>query len=142
MVRSGASVLVLALVVSVLAVPSAADERLVEACAANVPPAGFPDVQGGVHERAIDCVAWWQIAHGDGQGRYHPAAGIRRDQITAMLARLLAGVGRPAAPAGDQGFADVAGNVHVGSINALAAMGVVRGVSADRFAPAHPVRRD
>lgn len=144
MVRSVAVPVVPFVTCSLLAAPTPteASQHPAEACPDNLPPADFDDVTGGVHAHAIDCVAWWEIAHGDGRGHYGPGADVRRDQIASMLTRLLAAVERAPEPAGDQGFGDVAGNVHADNVNALAVMGVVRGVTPTRFAPGNPVRRD
>lgn len=116
--------------------------RVAGACPGTVPRASFPDVEGGAHAVAIDCVAWWQVAAGDVHGDYHPLAQVRRDQLASMLARLLDAAGHPVEPAGDQGFQGVAGNVHADNINALANAGIIRGVSGSRFAPGQGVRRD
>lgn len=46
--------------------------RVAGACPGTVPRAGFPDVEGGTHAVAIDCVAWWQVAAGDAEGHFQP----------------------------------------------------------------------
>lgn len=135
----------LVLVWTLLAVPGeAADERLAGACPGHVPSAGFADVDpGGVHAEAIDCVAWWEVAAGDGAGHYHPRVAVRRDQLASMLVRLLGQAGQPPEPVEGERFEDTGGNVHEEAIGKLAAAGVTTGTgeSTDRYGPAGEVTR-
>jgi len=119
------------------------EPRAQEACPEDeVPPSGFGDIAGNVHEAAIDCIVWHGITKGTGFGLYGPRASVRRDQMASFIARQLraAGVALPAPS--DQGFRDIAGNVHADAINQLAALGVTQGTSATTFSPASGVRRD
>ena len=105
----------------------------------RVPNAGFSDVPGTVHAAAVDCLAWYAIARGDGQ-RFGPGAEVRRDQMASLVVRLLdqAGV---VLPDEDQApFEDTAGNTHERAIAQLAALGIVRG-AGERFRPAAPLSR-
>lgn len=87
-------------------------------------------------------MAWWEVAAGDGAGHYHPRVAVRRDQLASMLVRLLGQAGQPPEPAEGERFEDLGGNVHADNVEALAAMGVIRGVGGSRFAPGRAVRRD
>ena len=113
-----------------------------QACPADrVPEDGFADVpQDNVHESAIDCVAWWQIAAGNG-GRYAPLDGVTRAQMASFLARsILNSGGDLPAPRKDH-FSDDNGTTHEDSINRLAAAGIVNGTAAGTYSPAAPVTR-
>ncbi|MEX2425015.1 MAG: hypothetical protein WD990_13650 [Acidimicrobiia bacterium] len=120
---------VLGLVVSLLAVgtPSQA-----------APLSGtFTDDDGNVHEPNIQAIAVEGITLGCGAGLYCPAGTVRRDEMASFLARAL---DLPAQATG--AFSDVAGNIHAGSINAIAEAGITLGCDAGRYCPASPVRRD
>lgn len=149
--RGVAGVLVLGLVASLWGAPPRAGaqeeleelEELERACPAEgVPDAGFDDVEGGTHARAIECLVWWEIVQGFSAQRYGGEVAIRRDQIATMLANVLDQVGQHPGSVGDQGFEDIDGNVHAEAINVLASLGIVEGVNATSFAPAALVRRD
>lgn len=114
-----------------------------EACPPErVPDSGFADTEGNVHRLSIDCVVWYGVAHGRSEASYRPSGPVRRDQMASFVARLIeeAGVALPV-PESDR-FSDIAGNVHGERINQLAAIGIVRGTSADTYGPDGPVRRD
>jgi hypothetical protein len=119
------------------------DPPAAEACpAGEVPRSGFEDIVGSVHEAAIDCVAWWEIARGVSEERYAPGRTVRRDQMASFLARLMEALGYDLPAPSDQGFTDVAGNVHADRINQLAAVGVTMGATTTTYAPSAGVRRD
>lgn len=108
----------------------------------GVPEAGFTDTAGNAHEHAIDCVAWYGIAHGQTADTYGPPLPVRRDQMASFVVRLLEAAGvQPPRPR-DQGFTDVDGNPHAERINQLAELGIVKGTSPDTYSPARHVRRD
>ncbi|MEX0660053.1 MAG: fibronectin type III domain-containing protein, partial [Egibacteraceae bacterium] len=108
----------------------------------TVPGAGFTDVAAGsVHASAIDCAAWYGLAHGTGATTYGPGASVRRDQMAAFIGRLVAEAGVDLTAAGTP-FDDVAGNVHAAHINALAAAGIVQGVAPGTYSPGSQVTRD
>lgn len=108
----------------------------------QVPAAGFADVEGNFHRSNIDCVVWYDIARGQSSTAYGPAAGVRRDQMAAFLARTIRESGAPLPSESDQGFRDIAGNTHARAINQLAAAGVVNGTSGTTYSPRRVVRRD
>lgn len=49
----------------------------------------FTDVDGNVHEDAINALAARDIARGDGDGHYHPHRPIKRDQAASLIDRAL-----------------------------------------------------
>lgn len=95
-----------------------------------------------MHEDSVDCAAAEGITVGFPDGTFRPALPVPRDQMASFVARVLeaAGVGLPAAS--DQGFTDVAGNVHETNIDRLAAAGIVEGFPDQSFRPGQPVFRD
>jgi hypothetical protein len=120
-----------------VAVP--APQPIAPACA-DAPADRFPDVSG-VHAEAIDCIGWWGITQGTSDGRYLPNANVRRDQMASFIARTIVNSGGtlPASP--PDAFDDDDGNTHELAINQLAAVGIVTGVSRDRYNPSGNVSR-
>ena len=105
-------------------------------------PGRFSDVNGeNVHERAIDCMAAYDVVTGKGDGRYAPADSLSRAQLASFLARGLraAGVELPQDPA--DAYDDDEGSVHELAIDQLAELGVLNGKGARRFAPSETVDR-
>jgi hypothetical protein len=86
-------------------------------------------------------VAWHEIAFGTGNGLFSPAGMVTREQMASFVRRMItaAGGSLPAEPA--DAFDDDAGSVHEQSINQLAALGVVKGVSARTYGPKLPIDR-
>jgi hypothetical protein len=108
----------------------------------QVPEDGFTDVRpDNVHEAAIDCVAWWEIARGTTETTYTPRRPVKRGEMASFLARLIesAGATFPAAP---DVFTDDNGNTHEESINKLASVGIALGVAPGIFRPDAYVSRD
>lgn len=97
----------------------------------------FSDDDGNVHEPNIQAIATAGITLGCGEARYCPGRDVRRDEMATFLARALA---LPPLPTGP--FTDIGGNIHAGSINAIAAAGITLGCGNSRFCPASVVRRD
>lgn len=107
----------------------------------RVPDSGFRDVPaGGIHTLGVDCIAWWDVTRGRTATAYEPRASITRGQMATFLAKVVeAGPGLPSDP--PRAFPDVAGSVHERPINALAALGVVRGHGDGTYRPSAPVTR-
>lgn len=111
------------------------------ACPIGVPSAEFTDVPAdGVHSAKIDCMVWWALADGIGAGQYGPARDVTRGQMATFLAGVVQAAGRLPVDAPDR-FPDDTGNVHEASIDALAALGVVRGTSDGGYSPHTQVTR-
>lgn len=145
---------VVAVAASLLAVgsaPVAADDGEADAAAqysACVGPAtadaGFRDVAArSEHAAAINCIAYYGITQGTGEGTFSPNLAISRWQLAAMLQRAagLAGVTLPAAS--DAGFTDIGGlgAASQAAVNQMAALGVMSGVTATSFDPNRAVSR-
>lgn len=107
--------------------------------AGEVPPAGFPDVSGA-NAPAVDCLAWWKVTEGLGDGTYQPAGSVTRAQMASFVARALRTSGY-ALPAGPNAFPDDDWSPHAADIDALAAAGVVRGKAGGVYDPRGSVTR-
>jgi SpoIID/LytB domain protein len=109
---------------------------------ATVPAAGFVDVvAASVHRPPIDCTTWWGVTNGATATTYRPGVSVTRAQQAALLARLLEQAGGRLPRDAPNAFEDDDDNVHEEAINALAALGVVRGTTGDLFQPGAPVTR-
>lgn len=108
----------------------------------NLPPAPsaeFIDVTpGSTFEDAINRLAAAGITKGCGSNRFCPSDPVLREQMAAFLKR---GFSLRSAPSA--GFSDVVtGSTFEVDINALAAAGITRGCTADRYCPKEPVLRE
>jgi SpoIID/LytB domain protein len=123
--------------------PAVEPRTIDTACpSSEVPSGAFSDVPAeSPHARAVDCVAWREIALGTGDGLFSPAGMVTREQMASFVARMItaAGGSLPAEPA--DAFDDDAGSVHELSINQLAALGVVQGVGSRTYGPKLPIDR-
>jgi predicted dienelactone hydrolase len=108
--------------------------------AAGLPRLGsvpFGDVTGSPHAPDIAALVAAGIVTGYPDGTFRPNEPVRRDHVAAILARWLE------AGSGDGSvFVDLGRNPHAGAVGALHELGVVRGLTADRYGPDRPVRRD
>ena len=100
----------------------------------------FTDTDGNTHRFAIDCIATYGFANGTGDGAYSPTATVTRGQIATVLYHLLDAADVPMDTT-DQGFTDVAGNVHEAHINAIVSVRVAHGTTETTFDPQAPVTR-
>jgi hypothetical protein len=108
----------------------------------RVPGAGFGDVPGGsVHAAGVNCVAWWGVSRGTGNG-YAPDAPVTRGQMATFLAGVVELTGAKLLPAPKDAFGDDNGTVHELRINQLAEAGVLGGYSDGSYRPAAVVTRD
>lgn len=73
--------------------------------------------------------------------RFAPALPVRRDQAASFVARLLATGQRELPEVDAPRFVDLAGNVHAGAVESLAAAGIVQGRGDARFEPASEITR-
>ena len=105
----------------------------------RVPSAGFTDV-GASQARAVDCLAWWDVAQGTSNRTFSPGQAVTRAQFATFLARALeesGGVLQVAPPR----FTDLTGVSHATAIGQLAGIGVVGGFSDGTFRPSQTVTR-
>jgi hypothetical protein len=93
---------------------------------------GFTDIAGSVHEDAINALAAIGIINGTTATTFSPNAPATRGQSAALIGRT--GGGPTPAPAPDA-FVDDEGSVHEDWINALAAVGIVGGVTPTHYVP-------
>jgi hypothetical protein len=107
----------------------------------SIGDAGFRDVGGTVHRRAIDCAVHWQVARGRTPTRYAPAAVVDRAQAASFVAGLLLAAGATLPEPSGNTFSDEDGSVHEQSIERLAEAGVVSGRGQGTYQPAAPVTR-
>ena len=104
----------------------------------------FTDIARDTHRVNINRLARANIISGTGGGRYSPNAKVSREQMaTFMVAATRFAIGPVAGNDGQERFGDVAGrNVHKGNIEFGADLGLFSGVTATRFDPEAPVKRD
>jgi hypothetical protein len=109
----------------------------------TVPRNSRDDISGNTHERAIDCIIWYEIAKGTSDTQYDPEFDVTRAQMASFIARLIERGGGEL-PEGDPNrFSDVEeGAVHSDNINALAAAGVVDGTGNGEYQPGITVSRE
>ncbi|MGH3443055.1 MAG: S8 family peptidase [Nitriliruptorales bacterium] len=98
----------------------------------------FPD--GATHEDAVDCIVWWGIAKGIGDGKYGPANSVTREQMATFVRNAVRETGAALDSSTDH-FTDDDDSVHEDAINALATAGIVSGVGGGRYAPGSHVSR-
>ena len=135
--------LVLSMAVSpgTLAQPAAAATPTLSCPGALVPATAFTDTLTTSHRVAIDCAAWWGITTGVSATRYAPGRQVTRAQTAAMVHRLLEAGDRDLPDAVPARFADTGGHTFEAEIGALAELGVLQGVTAERFAPDTAITR-
>ena len=106
-----------------------------------VPTGGFSDLAPtNAHRLAVDCIAWWEITQGRGDGTFEPGAPVTRGQMATFLAAIVdQGPGLPSSP--PRAFQDVTGGVHQPAIDALAELGIVGGFSDGTFRQGSRVTR-
>jgi hypothetical protein len=121
------------------AAPAARD--IGDACpAGGIPEDGFTDVPGSnVHERAIDCIRWWEVTVQNGS--YGAGSDVQRGQMASFLARTVVLTGGTLPDSPPDAFNDDNGTTHERATNQLAAVGVVEGKGGGRYAPAEGVSR-
>ena len=107
----------------------------------RVPASSQTDDNGNFHERAINCVVWWEIALGRSSTDYDPEVAVSREQMASFVARLVqqAGGSLPSNPR--NAFSDDDTSRHHDNINKLAQAGLVDGKGDGRFAPRETVTR-
>jgi hypothetical protein len=114
----------------------------------EVPAAGFTDAPGAPHGEAVDCLTWWELTPGHGDGTYRPQLSVTRGQMATFISNLMRvyadqidGVRLPT-PAPASTFPDVAADhPHAEGILTVAAVSIARGIGDGRFGPQEPVTR-
>jgi hypothetical protein len=100
---------------------------------------GFTDISGSVHEDNINILAELGVINGLTPTTFAPNRPVTRAQAASMVGRLLDlfGVLSP----GPDAFSDDDDSPHEDAINALAAAGIVGGVTSTRFDPSDQLSR-
>lgn len=119
--------------------------RIVQRAGVPLPATGenqFHDDDGSVHEQAIDRLVQADIIRGVSEDRFAPALPVSREQAASLLARTWLYITEEELPREGNAFSDDDGSVHEAAIDALAAAGIARGITSERFAPTSGLRRD
>lgn len=139
--------IVAAIALAIVGLPgqAAANETTVVPGARSVDPActfpgGFEDEfrdvpSSNAHERAVDCIVYWQVTTGVRPGRYDPSGGVTRGQMASFLARLVERSGGTLPSSPPDAFRDDDGTTHEVNIDKLAAVGIAGGRTDGTFAP-------
>lgn len=107
-----------------------------------VPEPRFSDVSGDdVRALAIACTVWWGIVGGTEGGEFVPDAPVTRGQLATLLARTIQATDAELPDEAPDVFTDDDGTPHEPAIGALAAEGIITGVSDERFGIGEPVDR-
>jgi hypothetical protein len=114
--------------------------------AAGVPyaPSGkdhFRDDEGTVHEQRLDWLADLGLLRGAGSGLVRPDERLTRAQTASLLVAAWEHVSGPL-PTAPDAFRDDDGSTHERNVDKAVAAGLVRGLSATRFAPDGTVLRE
>jgi hypothetical protein len=99
---------------------------------------GFTDIAGSPHEDNINILAELGLVNGTSATTFGPNLPVTRAQAASMVARMLDMFG--VLPSGPDAFVDDDGP-HESSIDALAAAGIVGGVTSSRFNPSGHLTR-
>lgn len=99
-------------------------------------PRQFPDVAGSPYADAINALRTYGILKGDQNGNYHPADGLTRASLCALLAQAMDYPMSSAAPAFADTPADAWYTPYVTTLNAL---GIVNGYDDGLFHPDDPI---
>lgn len=103
---------------------------------------GFLDVlPGTTHAPGVGCARGWGVFSGATDGLFDPKADLSRGQLASVLVRGIEAAIGEALPAGADHFTDDDTSVHVVSIDKLAGIGIVGGLSDTRYGPSASVTR-
>jgi len=102
---------------------------------------GFTDIAGSVHREAINGLAAIGVINGTSATTFSPDQPVSRAQVAALVARLIGPAGSPQLPDGPDAFNDDNGSEHEQDINALAAAGIVAGVTSTEYDPSGTLTR-
>lgn len=80
-----------------------------------------------MHEEAIACLTWWKLVRGEDASRFSPELSLTRGQAATVLANLVRATDTPETASSKDAFTDDGDSVHQANLNALAAVGIIRG---------------
>ena len=133
-----------------LAAPAGAGHVVARGTGTACPPehvssaeqSGYGDVAGHHFAVEIGCLSDYAVARGRAPGVYDPAAHVSRQQMALFLSRIVERAGI-ALPTGDDRFTDLAAldAPTRAAVEAVAALGIARGVAEGRFDPEGTVTR-
>lgn len=117
---------------------TAAVRELCSLCACPAADRSFTDTAQSAYADKINALGVYQLIFGDGNGIFRPSDTMTRAEVCCLLAQAL-GI---TAKAGGY-FVDVpSGSWYAGSVNAMAALGLVNGVGNGRFAPSDTMTQE
>lgn len=108
----------------------------------DITRSGFLDVlPGTTHAPGVGCAHLWGVFSGSADGLFDPKADLSRGQLASVLVRGIEAAIGEALPAGADHFDDDDTSVHAASIDKLAELGIVGGLSETRYGPSASVTR-
>lgn len=119
--------------------------RVLSASGATIPanpPDAFSDDEQSGHEASIDALASLGLVNGFTEQHFAPHWPTTRAQMAALVERVLAHLGVSLRQDAPDAFADDTGSPYEPSINGLADLGILTGVSAGFVHPDEAIRRD
>lgn len=111
------------------------------ATAPSQPSDAFVDDDGTEHEADINALASFAVVNGFTSERFAPQWPVSRAQVAAVLSRALQRLGISMRADAVDAFADDTGSPYEPSVNALADLGILTGVSAGYLRPDEGLRR-
>lgn len=110
---------------------AASVKELRSLCACSAADRSFTDAAQSVYSDKINALGTYRLVFGDGNGMFRPSDTMKRSEVCCLLAQAL-GITSDA----DGYFTDVPPDSwYAGSVNAMAALGLVNGIGNDLFAP-------
>ncbi len=97
----------------------------------------FADAVDRSYEEAVLALEERGVVNGCDEDLFCPNEEMTREQLASVLA-----AGLELDPVAVGPFVDLEGSVHAGSINAVAAAGIIQGCEVDRFCPSEVVTRE
>lgn len=105
-------------------------------------PEAFPDVDGSVHEDAINALAHLDVVRGFDDGTYRPSQPVTRAQMASFLINTYEELVGPAPMPQRRWFEDTRGSVHEEAAEGLWELGITAGTATRTYDPRPDVRRD
>lgn len=84
---------------------------------------------------SVACLRYWQVTKGQADGSYRPRASVTRAEMATFIERTIERSGGSVPAASRDYFTDDSASPHQGSLNALAAAGIMHGQGTGKVAP-------